>query len=615
MLKFFLSMLFGGFLAAAAWADEVVDVDVSDAYGCALYQRGEVYCWGDLPGREATLPFRAERVAPLPPARRIAVGRLGACAIDREGVLWCWGLDLQRSLRRQEAVFATQPVRVEGLAPVRDADIGFTHICAITEARGAVWCWGDNACGELGCGDVDARSEPTRVQVIVDALRISAGVNNTCAVIRGGRLLCWGSDNPTMPGIPPFVYDSPDPLIFDEEAIGDLTEVSNGRNFACGIRFDGKVTCWGSNIMGQLGTWTPRLEDMMGGIGEVDGIDAAEDLSATYFGACAVQAGDVVCWGNADPGLDDPDATNAVLGFGSATKVGVGDLFSCAVADGRVFCWGLDDFDGDPLLPGMSMAAAVPVPGLPGEEGPGGMQRQQVIFPDRIDDLIAAGKPLEALRLIAALQAERGDDAYLADLEIAAHFDAARAASQGGDPEAAYDHYTQVIDLSPEPDTAALNNRAMILAGRGEFDAALADIDLALAADPQAGLYHANKCLLLREMDDLQGALGECDAAVAGMLPPDPENRAWIFLQRGLTLRASGDAEGAVGDFLKSMQNAKTSTIERIQAMMSAAGLYSGPIDGQTSDALDAAIAGCVLNDACFEQASAQMSDLIEFLE
>jgi hypothetical protein len=116
-------------------------------------------------------------------------------------------------------------------------------------------------------------------------------------------------------------------------------------------------------------------------------------------------------------------------------------------------------------------------------------------------------------------------------------------------------------------------------------------------------------------MGDLQRALGECDAAVAGILPPDPENRAWVFLQRGLTLRTSGDAEGAVEDFLKSMDNAKTSTIERIQAMMSAAGLYSGPIDGQTSDALDAAIKGCVLNDACFEQASAQMSDLIEFME
>lgn len=608
MLKWLLWAV--AFVAASlpAGAQQVVDVGVGDAHGCALYEDGAVWCWGDMPGAGATTPFSAWKVEPLPPARRLAVGRLGACAIDRQGTLWCWGFDLQRSSRSQEPVVSIQPARVEGLPPASDAAIGYSHICAIAEARGTVWCWGENPCGELGCGDVEPRSEPTRVRFVVNALRISAGVSNTCVVVRGGRLSCWGSDNPTMPGLAPFVFDSPEPLIFDEEAIGGLTEVANGRNFACGIRFDGRVTCWGSNILDQLGTTAPRLGEAFGGIGEVEGIDAAEDLDASYFGACAVQSGEVICWGALESG---PVSASPLGSVGKATRVGLGTLFSCAVVDGRVLCWG----QGDDVLPGMSQTVAVPVPGLPGEREAAPAAPKPGISSGHVNELITRGKFNDALRLIAEAQAETGDATYLRTYEIKAHFEAGYAAAENDDPDTAFEHYSRAIELSGQTHANALNNRAMIFAERGEFEAALADIDLALAARPDAALYHANKCLLLRLTDDLQGALGECDAAIKAVLPRDRGNRAWIFLQRGLTRREAGDTQGSVGDFLDAIGNAKAEAILRIQTLMQAAGLYDGPVDGITSPALDAAVERCVLNDACYEQASAQMTDLIEFME
>ena len=342
----------------------------------------------------------------------------------------------------------------------------------------------------------------------------------------------------------------------------------------------------------------------------------AEDLDASYFNACAVQSGDVICWGDKKPSaLQEPHGGSTVLRFGTARKVGVGSLFNCAVASGRVLCWGRESVRGQVLLPGMSMTVAVPVPGLPGEADPATLQRRLFVFPDEIEDLIDNGELLEALRLIERLQAERQEETYLRELEIDAHFQLAREASDNEDADTALRHYSQAISLSPTPFAAALNNRAMIFAQNGDFEAALADINLALSEKPNFSLYHANKCLMLRQLDDLEAALVECEKAAAGVFPTNQGNRAWIFLQSGLTRRKSGDVEGSVEDFMSAIENAEASTISRIQQMMTSARLYSGPINGEISDTLRDAIADCTLNDECFDQASAQMSDLIRFID
>lgn len=352
--------------ACGASAAEVIDVDVAEAHACALYDDGAVYCWGDFPGGELELPFTAARVPGLPPAKSIATGRFGACAVDETGELWCWGFDFQRSFRDDKVIMSTAPFRIEGLPRVKAADLGFVHFCAIS-ISGEVWCWGENTCGELGCGDTELRIDPTRVPYIEGARVISAGINNTCVVLWTGQLSCWGSDNPTMEGRP-FIYESTKPLLLDMTAAGPFRTVANGRNFACGILTTGEVTCFGSNIMGQIGTESPRIGEDWSGIGEVDGITGAEDLDASYFNACAVEGGKVICWGAPlfTPIEDGwSQLPTEVPGIADATRVALGPVFACAVARGRVLCWGTDEMFGNPMIEGMSRDQPVPVPGLP----------------------------------------------------------------------------------------------------------------------------------------------------------------------------------------------------------------------------------------------------------
>jgi alpha-tubulin suppressor-like RCC1 family protein len=355
----------------AAFAAEAVDVAVSEYFGCALYQDGAVYCWGHFPveGHDEP-PFRAKRIENLPAAVSVATGRFGACAVDKSGGLWCWGFDYQRSVRKDDFIASMKPFAVEGLPPVQRATLGYSHICAISH-DGEAWCWGENPCGELGCGDKQSKSEPLRVILPARVRAISAGINNTCAVLESRKLACWGSDNPTRQG-QPFVYESTLPVFLDPGKVGLFDDVANGRNFACGIRDDGRVTCWGSNIMGQLGTKKPRIGHSAVGIREVQQIRKADDLDADYFYTCAATKGRVYCWGNitfaSQAGLGLGGTTpEPVSGISRATRVGIGPSFACAVDAGRVLCWGREHHEGThtAVIDGMRPDRPVPVPGLP----------------------------------------------------------------------------------------------------------------------------------------------------------------------------------------------------------------------------------------------------------
>ncbi len=111
---------------------------------------------------------------------------------------------------------------------------------------------------------------------------------------------CWGTDNPSDAADgKPFAYASLVPVVID--GVNSLVKVANGRSFACGIKKDSRINCWGSNLMNQLGTNQPwKAKDGLGGIGVVQGISGATDLSASTFRSCAIKNNEVWCWGGVE---------------------------------------------------------------------------------------------------------------------------------------------------------------------------------------------------------------------------------------------------------------------------------------------------------------------------
>ncbi len=76
-------------------------------------------------------------------------------------------------------------------------------------------------------------------------VQLSAGRDNTCAVMADHHVSCWG-DSGVASGLSPLPVPS----------ITSAVAVTSGYNFACALLVDATVSCWGSNAHGQLGDGT-----------------------------------------------------------------------------------------------------------------------------------------------------------------------------------------------------------------------------------------------------------------------------------------------------------------------------------------------------------------------
>lgn len=124
-----------------------------------------------------------------------------------------------------------------------------------------------------------------------------------------------------------------------------------------------------------------------------------------------------------------------------------------------------------------------------------------------------------------------------------------RAASDGGRDPYPCDLAVQIArDSGSAPAVAAaLANRALVLTRLQRFDAALQDLNDAVAALPDHADLHGNRGNLLLRLGRASEALAAHDRAVA-LAPADPAvyfNRAFAYQALGDPARAAADVESA----------------------------------------------------------------------
>ena len=200
---------------------------------------------------------------------------------------------------------------VNGLDEVSAVSVGLSFDCALRR-DGTVWCWGGNAQGETGT--------PPEMGEVCDGgnVRLSSG-----QIVRI-YYSCVTTPTP-VPGL------------------RDVVEISAGDYTACARRRDGTVWCWGANDSIEMPSG-----QTLGTIG--DGLPNTERCVSPP---------------SIPPGYESEPAPcrrrpTRVVGITSATALSVGSGRACAVQNGQVWCWGARV--GPTLRFDLATDSAVPVP-------------------------------------------------------------------------------------------------------------------------------------------------------------------------------------------------------------------------------------------------------------
>ena len=234
--------------------------------------------------------------------------------------------------------------------------------CAIVSG-GRVICWGESTYGQPLDGP---SSRPTAVSGLSGASEVDTGQLSSCALVAGGRVACWGWEivGEVGDGATREAATSPRSPVMLSKVSGATALAARGGGHACAV-ISGQVACWGQNGFGQLGDGTTRDSATPVAVREVSG---ATDVATGSSRACAIiTGGRVACWGWNEYGQSGDGTSGGlsvtpvmVSGFSGATKVAVGWGHTCALlTSGQVACWGINE--GGQLGDGTTKDSATPV--------------------------------------------------------------------------------------------------------------------------------------------------------------------------------------------------------------------------------------------------------------
>lgn len=397
-------------------AGEVVPVKLSAGYyhTCALYSNGGVKCWGNNDfgqlgyGNLTSLGDDASEVGDgalqfldfgtAEPAVDVGAGHWHSCALFESGAVKCWGQNQAGATgnERNGLTVGDQPGELAsssadylqpiGVRPIQMSVIK-RNVCIVYDDD-SLRCSGQNDYGQLGTesfeslgdgpGEMGDNLLPIDLGTGLVATAVIEGDYHTCALLRGGRIKCWGRGDYGRLGYGNTAHrggnpgDMGDGLPFVDLGAG-RTAVALYRGYfgGCARLDDGSFKCWGANVGGELGIGsTNNAGDAAGEMGDAlpsfaPGLDVAS-IHGGYHLWCVISptrelrcmglnAGGVLGRGNADNWGDGPGETWAVtepidLGTGrrlrgtSPNNVAIGLAHMCALLDDfRIRCWGTNE--------------------------------------------------------------------------------------------------------------------------------------------------------------------------------------------------------------------------------------------------------------------------------
>lgn len=313
-------------------SDRYSSISITGQNSCGLRTDGSVVCWG----YSSALAPMGERFID------VAVGSGHGCGLREDGSIACWG-----HIRFSPNTYSVQPSDEIARGPYKQVVAGGTQICALG-MEGRVVCWGASEYGEKRpCISKVSDDAPTGVcwgprgwgigpPDDERFTTISLGQADGCGLREDGSVVCWGDRlsgvgkcnavNPSGQGvcwahIPEKVVEHPDE---DER----FKAVSVGPGFACAIRIDDDIRCWGAKEYSPASNY-PHVEGPF------------TDVSSGVSHVCGLRPdGTVYCFGSSSS-YENADFGDAPVRRDRFVSISSGRNYNCGLReDGTAKCWG-----------------------------------------------------------------------------------------------------------------------------------------------------------------------------------------------------------------------------------------------------------------------------------
>lgn len=296
----------------------------------------------------------------------LALGDAHSCALLGSGHVECWGENKYNQIGVSPGTTKIPtPTLIPGVSEIKQLALGSRHSCALNNA-GQLYCWGDNAKGQLGSSS-DGQ-QPALVEGLPPVSFLAAGGSTTCAITTDTKLFCWGDGEFGQTFVPAGVSKA---LLVPTEVTGApvFSKIALGHRHGCGLTPDGAVHCWGDSTYSAASPPNTKVS--------LSGTFSELDVGNTH--ACVRGAGGFFCWGAPGPQLGSTfpqgQFTTVSLLAGSGTQLSLGASTLCQLTKSEKFtvdevqCAGKNDrgqLGGTPvdaskpsvrLLPGASLLA------------------------------------------------------------------------------------------------------------------------------------------------------------------------------------------------------------------------------------------------------------------
>lgn len=235
-------------------------ISAGDEFSLAIKTNGTLWAWGDNAFGQLGNNSIIDQSSPIQVGNATnwlmtSAGTQHVLALNTNGELWAWGTNNAGRFGIISPAASLVPIQIGSdtdwatVLAARDHGVGLKN-------NGTFWTWGSNSNGQLGDGTMIDKTFPINIASLNGALKIAKGHQHTLVIKSDGTIWSFGGNASGQLGIGTPLTPTPSPTITPTQENSFSTNwvyIDSKITHTVGIKSDGSLFTWGSNLWGQLG--------------------------------------------------------------------------------------------------------------------------------------------------------------------------------------------------------------------------------------------------------------------------------------------------------------------------------------------------------------------------